>query len=68
VLYRVGIDSANADGLYIKFRSRGGNNGRVPQATIEPVMVAARFVIDVRSVIVNEPERVAAAREGDGSQ
>jgi hypothetical protein len=34
----------------------------------QPDMWRARFVIDVRSVIVYEPERVAAAREGDGSQ
>src|ERR1700736_2531005 len=34
VLYRVGIDSSNIDGLYIKFRGRGGH-GAVPQATID---------------------------------
>jgi amidohydrolase len=41
VLDRVGIGSSNSDGLYIKFRGRGGH-GAVPQATIDPVMMAAQ--------------------------
>src|ERR1700738_4508191 len=55
VRYSVGIDSSNADGLYIKFRGRGGH-GAVPQATIDPVMMAARFVGDVQSVISREKD------------
>ena len=55
VLYRVGIGSSNADGLYIKFRGRGGH-GAVPQATIDPVMMAARFVVDVQSVVSREKD------------
>jgi hippurate hydrolase len=45
VLYRVGIDSPKADGLYIKFCGRGGH-GAVPQANIDPVMMAGRLVVD----------------------
>jgi amidohydrolase len=55
VRYRVGIGSSAADGLYIKFRGRGGH-GAVPQATIDPVMMAARFVVDVQSVISREKD------------
>jgi amidohydrolase len=55
VLYRVGIGSSNADGLYIKFRGRGGH-GAAPQATIDPVMMAARFGVDVQSVISREKD------------
>src|SRR6202790_48136 len=55
VHYSVGIDSSNADGLYIKFRGRGGH-GAVPQATIDPVMMAARFVVDVQSVVSREKD------------
>src|SRR5580692_3066100 len=55
VRYSVGIDSSNADGLYIKFRGRGGH-GAAPQATIDPVMMAARFVVDVQSVISREKD------------
>src|SRR5713101_4224680 len=55
VRYQVGIRSSNTDGLYIKFRGRGGH-GAVPQATIDPVMMAARFVVDVQSVISREKD------------
>ena len=55
VLYRVGIGSSNADGLYVKFRGRGGH-GAAPQDTIDPVMMAARFVVDVQSVISREKD------------
>ena len=55
VLYRVGIGSSNSDGLYIKFHGRGGH-GAVPQATIDPVMMASRFVVDVQSVISREKD------------
>ena len=53
--YRVGIGSSIADGLYIKFRGRGGH-GATPQATIDPVMIAARFIVDVQSVISREKD------------
>ena len=55
VLYRVGISSSNSDSLYIKFHGRGGHGAR-PQATIDPVMMAARFVVDVQSVISREKD------------
>ena len=55
VLYRVGIGSSNSDGLYIKFHGRGGH-GAVPQATLDPVMMASRFVVDVQSVISREKD------------
>jgi amidohydrolase len=53
--YRVGIGSSNSDGLYVKFKGRGGH-GAVPQATIDPVMMAARFIVDVQSVISREKD------------
>src|SRR5258707_5296369 len=34
VSYRVGVGSSNVDGLYIKFRGRGGH-GAIPQVTID---------------------------------
>src|SRR4051794_28471519 len=55
VRYRVGVGSSNADGLYIRFKGRGGH-GAVPQATIDPVMMASRFVVDVQSVISREKD------------
>jgi amidohydrolase len=55
VSYRVGVGSSNADGLYIKFLGRGGH-GATPQRTIDPVMMAARFIVDVQSVISREKD------------
>jgi hippurate hydrolase len=51
--YRVGIGSSNSDSLSIRFHGRGGH-GAAPQLTIDPVMMAARFVVDVQSVISRE--------------
>jgi hippurate hydrolase len=53
--YRAGIGSSNSDSLYIKFRGRGGH-GAVPLATIDSVIMAARFVVDVQSVISREKD------------
>jgi amidohydrolase len=55
ISYRVGIGSSNSDSLYVKFHGRGGH-GAAPQATIDPVMMAARFVVDVQSVISREKD------------
>jgi amidohydrolase len=51
--YRVGIGSSNSDSLEITFHGRGGH-GAAPQLTIDPVMIAARFIVDVQSVISRE--------------
>ena len=53
--YRAGIGSSNSDGLFIKFHGRGGH-GAAPQRTIDPVMIAARFIVDVQSVISREKD------------
>lgn len=55
VTYRVGIGSSTVNGLFIKFHGRGGH-GAMPQSTIDPVMMAARFVVDVQSVISREKD------------
>ena len=55
ISYRVGIGSSNSDSLFIKFRGRGGH-GAAPQRTIDPVMIAARFIVDVQSVISREKD------------
>jgi hippurate hydrolase len=53
--YRVGVGSSNYDSLFVRFRGRGGH-GAAPQATIDPVMIAARFIVDVQSVISREKD------------
>ena len=55
IAYRVGIGSSNSDSLFVKFHGRGGH-GAAPQTTIDPVMIAARFVVDLQSVISREKD------------
>ena len=55
LLYRTGVGSSMSNGLSIKFRGRGGH-GAAPQATIDPIMIAARFIVDVQSVISREKD------------
>jgi amidohydrolase len=55
ISYRVGVGSSTVDGLYIKFKGRGGH-GAMPQRTIDPVMMAARFIVDVQAVISREKD------------
>jgi amidohydrolase len=55
ISYRTGIGSSNSDSLEITFHGRGGH-GAAPQRTIDPVMMAARFVVDVQSVISREKD------------
>jgi hippurate hydrolase len=55
ITYREGIGSSNSDSLEITFHGRGGH-GAAPQRTIDPVMMAARFIVDVQSVISREKD------------
>ncbi|HWF01731.1 MAG TPA: amidohydrolase [Caulobacteraceae bacterium] len=56
--YKAGVYSSNADGFTLTFHGRGGH-GSKPAATIDPVMMAARFVVDVQSVISREKDPAA---------
>jgi len=53
VLYRSGPMSSTSDSLEIVFHGRGGH-GSAPAATIDPVLMAASFTVDVQSVISRE--------------
>jgi amidohydrolase len=53
--YRLGVGSSNSDGLEITFHGRGGH-GAMPQKTVDPVMIAARFIVDLQSVISREKD------------
>jgi hippurate hydrolase len=55
IAYRAGIGSSYSDLLEIKFPGRGGH-GAEPSRTIDPVMIAARFVVDVQSVTSREKD------------
>ena len=53
--YRSGVGSSAADGLEITFHGRGGH-GSAPHTTVDPVAIAARFIVDVQSVISREKD------------
>ena len=55
IAYKSGIYSSNADGFVLRFDGRGGH-GSKPSSTIDPIMMAARFVVDVQSVISREKD------------
>ncbi len=53
VSYKPGVLTSNSDSFTIQFVGRGGH-GSMPSAAIDPVVMAARFVIDVQSVVSRE--------------
>jgi amidohydrolase len=55
ISYRPGVNSSNSDSLEIVFKGRGGH-GSMPNLTVDPVMEAAHFVVDVQSVISREKD------------
>ncbi|MFO1085760.1 MAG: amidohydrolase [Reyranellaceae bacterium] len=55
VSYKPGVINSTADGFSITFTGKGGHGSR-PHTTIDPVMMAARFIVDVQSVISREKD------------
>ncbi|MCW5737607.1 MAG: amidohydrolase [Enhydrobacter sp.] len=60
VSYKPGVINSTADSFSVTFKGRGGHGSR-PHTTIDPVMMAGRFIVDVQSVISREKD---AARFG----
>jgi hippurate hydrolase len=58
ISYKAGIYSSNSDSLDIRFIGRGGH-GSMPSVTIDPVLMASRFVVDVQSVVSREKDPAA---------
>lgn len=58
VSYRAGATTSTADAFTLTFIGRGGH-GSHPDVTIDPVMMAARFVVDVQSIISREKDPFA---------
>lgn len=55
VYYRTGVLSSNSNDLMVTFKGKGAH-GSMPQESIDPVLMAARFVEDVQSVISREKD------------
>lgn len=60
VSYKPGVINSTSDGFSITFNGKGGHGSR-PHTTIDPVMMAGHFIVDVQSVISREKD---AARFG----
>jgi amidohydrolase len=55
VSYKPGVINSTSDGLSVLFIGKGGHGSR-PHVTIDPVMMAGRFIVDVQSVISREKD------------
>lgn len=53
--YNSGPVSSNSDVLEIVFKGRGGH-GSAPDKSIDPITIAARFVVDVQTVVSREKD------------
>jgi hippurate hydrolase len=53
--YESGPVSSNSDSLEIRFKGRGGH-GSAPDKAIDPIAIAARFVVDVQTVVSREKD------------
>jgi amidohydrolase len=66
VSYKAGVQSSSADGFEIVFQGRGAHGSR-PQLSIDPVMEAARFTVEVQTVVSREKDPAAFGVLGVGS-
>ena len=55
ITYNVGAITSNSDGLEIVFKGRGGH-GSAPDKTIDPIAIAAHFIVDVQTVVSREKD------------
>jgi amidohydrolase len=53
--YNSGAVSSNSDALDIVFKGRGGH-GSAPDKALDPITIAARFIVDVQTVISREKD------------
>ena len=53
--FNAGAMTSNSDGLEITFKGRGGH-GSAPDKTIDPIAIAARFIVDVQAVVSREKD------------
>ncbi|HUY92991.1 MAG TPA: amidohydrolase [Pirellulales bacterium] len=51
--YRAGYTLANVDSVDIKLRGRGGH-GAFPQTTVDPIVQAARLILDLQTIVSRE--------------
>ncbi|MFT4249293.1 MAG: amidohydrolase [Pseudomonas sp.] len=55
VFYRPGASTSSSDSIELVFHGKGGH-GSMPASTIDPILIASRFVDDVQSLISRETD------------
>jgi amidohydrolase len=58
--YRAGFTMANIDSVDIVVKGRGGH-GASPEATIDPIVIAAKLVLDLQTIVSREVKPTNAA-------
>lgn len=58
--YRAGYSQANVDSVDITLRGRGGH-GAYPETTIDPIVIAARLVLDLQTIVSREIKPIEPA-------
>jgi hippurate hydrolase len=60
VNYRAGFALANVDSMDIVVKGRGGH-GASPESTIDPIVIAARLVLDLQTIVSREMKPIDPA-------
>ncbi|MEM9186956.1 MAG: amidohydrolase [Planctomycetota bacterium] len=58
--YRSGYSQANVDSVDIIVKGRGGH-GAYPETTIDPIVIAARLVLDLQTIVAREIKPIEPA-------
>jgi hippurate hydrolase len=58
--YRPGYSQANVDSVDITIKGRGGH-GAAPDTTIDPIVIAARLVLDLQTIVSREMKPIEPA-------
>jgi amidohydrolase len=66
VVVKEGVNTANSDTFKVTFTGRGGHGAR-PEITIDPIVIAARFVTDVQMIVAREKSPTAGGVISVGS-
>ena len=58
--YRAGFAMANVDSVDIVVKGRGGH-GASPESTIDPIVIAAKLVLDLQTIVSREVKPIEPA-------
>jgi hippurate hydrolase len=60
ISYKPGFSLANVDSVDITVKGRGGH-GASPESTIDPIVIAARLIVDLQSIVSREVKPIEPA-------